>query len=90
MIFGITPLVCSRVLRHMMNCIVKTLQWHTWSQVTFPDVNKMREYTSMVQASEPLVDDVISFMDGVSLSLECTDERVEKMHFTAATTWTQW
>ena len=35
----------------------------------------------MVQAREPSVDDVIGFMDGVSLSSECTDERVEQNAF---------
>ncbi len=81
MIFGITPLVCSRRLRHMLKCIIKTLQWHPWSRVKFLDVNKMREYPSMGQAREPLVDDVIGFMDGVSLSLKCTNERVEQNAF---------
>ena len=41
----------------------------------------MREYASMVQAREPSVDDVIGFMDGVSLSSECTDEWVEQNEF---------
>jgi hypothetical protein len=41
----------------------------------------MREYTLMVQAREPLGDDVIGFMDGVSLSSECTDEQVEQDAF---------
>jgi hypothetical protein len=78
MIFGNTPLVCFRVLQHMLKRVVKTLRWHPWSWVKFPDVDKMREYASMVQAREPSVDDVISFMDGVLLSLECTDEWVEQ------------
>ena len=73
MIFGITPSVCSRTLRHMLKRIVKTLK--------FPDAEKMREYATMVQAREPSVDDVIGFMDGVSLSSECTDERVEQNAF---------
>ncbi len=41
----------------------------------------MREYATMVEAREPSVDDVIGFMDGVSLSSECTDERVEQNAF---------
>jgi hypothetical protein len=81
MIFGITPSVCSRVLRHMLKRVVKTLRWHPWLRVKFPDVNKMREYASMVQVREPLVDDVTGFLDSVSLSLECTDERVEQNAF---------
>ena len=32
----------------------------------------------MVQSREPLVDDVIGFMDGASIPAECTDERFEQ------------
>ncbi len=42
---------------------------------------KMREYVDMVQAREPLADDVIGFMDGVSFQTECTSERVEQNAF---------
>jgi hypothetical protein len=35
----------------------------------------------MVQAREPLVNDVIGFMDSVSLPSKCTDERVEQNAF---------
>ena len=81
MIFGVTPSVCSRALRHMLKRIVKTLRMHPWSRVKFPDVDKMREYAAMIEAREPSVDDVIGFMDGVSFPLECSDERVEQNAF---------
>jgi len=35
----------------------------------------------MVQLREPEVDDIIGFMDGVSFSSECTDERIEQNAF---------
>jgi hypothetical protein len=38
----------------------------------------MREYAAMVEVREPFVNDIIGFMDGVSFSTECTDERVEQ------------
>jgi hypothetical protein len=50
----------------------------------------MREYASMVQAREPLVDDVIGFMDGVLLSTECTNEWVEQNAFYCGYNLTQW
>jgi hypothetical protein len=34
----------------------------------------MREYAAMVQTREPLVDNIIGFMDGVSFPAECTDD----------------
>jgi hypothetical protein len=54
---------------------------HPWSRVKFPDVDKMREYATMVQARKPSVNDVIGFMYGVSLSSECTAEWVEQNAF---------
>ena len=41
----------------------------------------MRRFAGMVQSREPLVDDVIGFMDGVSIPAECTDERFEQNAF---------
>jgi hypothetical protein len=41
----------------------------------------MREYADMVQQREPEVEDIIGFMDGVSFSSECTDERIEQNTF---------
>jgi hypothetical protein len=41
----------------------------------------MREFADMVQAREPLVDDIIGFMDSVSFPMECTSERVQQNAF---------
>ena len=38
----------------------------------------MREYAALVQRREPLVDDVLGFMDRVSFSTECTDNAIEQ------------
>jgi hypothetical protein len=44
----------------------------------------------MIQAREPLADDVIGFMDGVSFLTECTSKPVQQMRSTVATTVTPW
>ena len=38
----------------------------------------MEEFAAIINACEPLVDDVIGFMDGISLSTECTSEELEQ------------
>ncbi len=81
MIFGVTPLVCGRVIRMMLQLIVRRLSDHPIAQVKFPDPVKMRQFADMVQLRAPIVNDVISFMDGVSIPAECTDERVEQNAF---------
>ena len=81
MLFGITPSVCSRIINKMLSKVVRKLRNHPFAQVRFPDEHKMREYADMVQLREPEVDDIIGFMDGVSFSSECTDERIEQNAF---------
>ena len=51
------------------------------AEVRFPSAEKMGQFAGMVQSREPLVDDVIGFMDGVSIPAECTDERFEQNAF---------
>ncbi len=92
MIFGITPSVCSRALWHMLKRIVKTLQFHPWSRVKFPDVKKMREYAAMVQARDM---SLLSMMSSASWTVSCFFQSAvmsgwNKMHFTVAMTQTQW
>ena len=41
----------------------------------------MRKFACMVQVRAPIVDDIIGFMDGVSIPAECTDERMEQNAF---------
>ena len=38
----------------------------------------MCQFADMVQLRAPIVSDVIGFMDGVSIPIQCTDERVER------------
>ena len=81
MIFGVTPLVCGRVIRMMLQLIVRQLSDHAIAQVKIPDPVKMRQFADMVQLRAPIVNNVIGFMDGVSIPAECTDERVKQNAF---------
>ena len=81
LIFGITPSVCSRVIREMLRLVVRRLSDHPIARVRFPDRPKMQQFAEMVQRRAPIVSDVIGFMDGVSIPSECTDERVEQNAF---------
>ncbi len=81
LIFGITPLVCSRVICYMLRLVVLRLSDHPIAQVRFLDPEKMWQFAEMVQLRAPIVSDVIGFMDGVSIPTECTDERIEQNAF---------
>ena len=75
LIFGITPSACSRIINKMLERVVNRLRFHPYARVKFPNNEKMQEFARMIELREPSVDDVIGFMDGLSLSSECTDER---------------
>jgi hypothetical protein len=81
MILGIVPGVCSKVIRAMLRLAVRRLSNNPIAEVRFPSAEKMRQFAGMVQSREPLVDDVIGFMDGVSIPAECTDEHFEQNGF---------
>ncbi len=81
MIFGVTPSVCGRVICMMLQLIVWRLSDHPIAQVKFPDPVKMRQFDDMVQLRAPIVNGVISFMDRVSISAECMDERIKQNAF---------
>jgi hypothetical protein len=49
---------------------------HPLANVTFPDDDKKQQFADTIKLGEPLVDDTIGFMDGVSFSTKCTDERL--------------
>jgi hypothetical protein len=62
----------------MLKKVVRRLRSHPFAQVKFPDAAKMREFADMVQEQEPLVSNIIGFMDGVSFPAECTDKCIEQ------------
>ncbi len=55
---------------------VKWLRSHPLARVEFPNEARMSLYWDMVSAREPMVTNVIGFMDGLGLTAECTDERL--------------
>ena len=78
LLLGITPSVCARVINMMLKKVVRKLRYHPILQIKFPDAVKMRKFADMVQEREPLVDDIIRFMDGVSFPSRCTDKCVKQ------------
>jgi hypothetical protein len=78
LICGIILSVCSRVINTMLKKVVWRLRSDPFAQVKFPDAAKMREFADMVQEQEPLVSNIIGFMDGVFFPAECTDKCIKQ------------
>jgi hypothetical protein len=77
-IFGITPSVCSRVINMMLKRTVRLLRDHPFARVRSPDDAKMRDFANMVQRREPMINDIISFLDRVSFLVQCTDKQIRQ------------
>lgn len=78
LIFGTVPSVCSRSLKKLLKLIPRKLWNHPFAKIEFPDENKMAKWAAMIKQREPIADDVIGFMDGLSLHSECSSERTEQ------------
>jgi DDE superfamily endonuclease len=78
LIFGVVPSVCSKVINSMVRLVVKKLKNHPLAKVRFPDADKMALFAQLIQGREPSVDDVIGFLDGLSLASECSSEVIEQ------------
>jgi hypothetical protein len=76
-IFGVLPSKISETIRYIMVLVVKALRRHDDAKVSFPSLEEMRRYSEMIARREPLVDDVIGFLDGVSLPVQCSDDPIE-------------
>jgi DDE superfamily endonuclease len=57
-----------------MRHISKILKSHPAAEVPFPDAELMKVYARMVQIREPMVNNVIGFVDGESLQVQCCDD----------------
>jgi hypothetical protein len=77
LIFGIPPSVCSRVINIMLKRTVQLLSRdHPLARVQFPDDAKMRDFANMVKWREPMVNDIIGFLDTVLFLVQCTDKQI--------------
>jgi heme exporter protein D len=78
LIFGVTSSVCSRTITAILLLVVQKLKRHPLARVKFHNVDKMASFARQIQIHEPEVDNVIGFMDSLSLSSECASEMLEQ------------
>jgi hypothetical protein len=78
LIFDITPTVCSCSVNWKLKKVVRLLRGHPFVRVKFPNREQMREFANMARMREPMADNIIGFMDGVSFLVECTNDRMEQ------------
>jgi hypothetical protein len=78
LIFGITPSTCIDILNKMLLLVVHKLKRHPVVEVKFPDAEKMERFAHQINEHEPIVNNVIGFMDGLALQSKCTSEPIKQ------------
>lgn len=74
LIFGIVPSTANRIIEEMLHIVCRKLKNNEISKITFPGPEKMQHFAAMVQSREPMIDNVIGFVDGLSLPIQCSDD----------------
>jgi len=77
---------CSRILKKILRMTVKRLRFHPLARIKFPDEQKMQQFAEMISIREPMISNIIGFMDGLGLATEMQMKELSRMRITAATT----
>jgi hypothetical protein len=78
LLFGVTLPVVSTVLSEMIPLVVKKLKRNADARIKFPSPEDMVVYSSMVHEREPMVNNVIGFVDGLSIPVRCSDDVLDQ------------
>ena len=74
LIIGIIPTTANKIILWMLKEVCTKLKNNEFAKISFPDHAKMAEFAAMIQVREPMVDNVIGFVDGLSLPIQCSDD----------------
>ena len=77
-VFGIVPTTACTVINKMIKVIVEKLRKHPASRIRFPDQQQMAIYAQMVNNREPAINNVIGFVDGLSIPVQCSDDILQQ------------
>ena len=71
MIFGATPSIIERDIKFMIRLVIEKLINHPASRIRFPTQEEMAQFAAIISHREPLAENVIAFLDGLSLPTQC-------------------
>jgi hypothetical protein len=74
LLFGIIPSTASILINRLMHLVVSKLKRNRRSRIKFPTDDEMHHFAALVSAREPKVRNIIGFVDGVSIPVQCSDE----------------
>jgi hypothetical protein len=73
LIFGVVPTTCSDTVEHMVVRVIKYLKNNPLSRIKFPTDDEMKVMAWRVQTREPSINNVIGFVDGLSIPVQCSE-----------------
>ena len=76
LIFGTVPTTTEVTINRVMRMVCRSLKRHQISEIKFPDEDRMGHFARMVESREPMVKNVIGFVDGVSVPVQCSDNEI--------------
>ena len=65
----------------MLKLVVERLHHHPIAVIKFPSLERMQQFAEMVRISQPTINDVIRFMEGVTFASECNSEILNQNAF---------
>ena len=78
MLFGVTPTTASDEISIMLNLMLIRLRRHKDCKIRWPKEAKMAELALLIHRREPAVDDVMGFMDGLRILIQCGESLDEQ------------
>ena len=78
MLFGVVPSTCSRVITNMLFLVCRVLSRHPDSKISFPSSEEMEHLAALVALREPRVQDVIGFLDGMTIPVQCAEDLISQ------------
>lgn len=76
LIFGILQGSASRYVHKMLVLLTRKLRRNAAARVIFPNAQELQQYAALVHNREPLVNNVVGFVDGVALKVECGEDDI--------------
>jgi hypothetical protein len=78
LIFGVVPSTASLFINRFIKLVPKKLRNDVFAEVKFPSQERMAELAALVQRREPTVANIIGFVDGLALPVQCSSDPEEQ------------
>ena len=80
LIFGIVPSTASGIINKMIKLVCKKLKRHDAAKIKFPNEEEKIQFAQLVQNREPTVDNIIGFVDGLAIPIQCFSDEDEQAY----------